>query len=221
MSFLNSLITVLLHVDTYLKDITDRFGILTYGVLFLIIFIETGVVVMPFLPGDSLIFTAGAFAGMGIFNIFLLFIAFAAGAIIGDTTNYFIGKSIGPRAFTENNRFFKKEYLQKAQDFYKKHGGIAIILSRFIPIVRTFAPFVAGISNMDYAQFISYNIIGGLAWVSLFLFGGYALGNVPFIKDNMHYTVVIILVASVIPIIFEFIRSKLAKQDAPADAKAS
>ena len=208
MDILKFALDFFLHLDKYLAQIIDQTGNMTYIILFLVIFAETGLVVTPFLPGDSLIFAAGAIAAQDILNIFVLYISLLIAAFVGDSVNYSIGHRIGPKAFTTNSRLLKKEYLEKAQAFYEKHGGKAIVLARFVPIVRTFAPFVAGVANMNYTKFISYNFIGGFLWVTAFLWGGYFLGNIPFIKDNFHYSVVLIVLISVIPVMWELIKSK-------------
>ena len=211
MNVFSLIIDFILHIDEYLVDIIDRLGNLTYIILFIIIFLETGLVVTPFLPGDSLLFAAGTLSAIGSLNIFILYITFLIAAIIGDSVNYNIGKKIGPRAFKMNNRFIKKSYLEKTQKFYEKHGGKAIVFARFIPIVRTFAPFVAGIGEMNYSKFITYNVIGGFLWVTIFTFLGYFFGNIPFIKNNFHYAIIIIILLSIIPILYEFIKHKLKK----------
>jgi membrane-associated protein len=202
------MIDFILHIDKYLLLIVGRFGFVSYGILFLIIFAETGLVVTPFLPGDSVLFTAGALAAKGGFNIWFLYWLIVAAAFLGDTVNYWIGHFIGPRAFKMNSRFLKKEYLDKAQRFYKKHGGKAIILARFVPIVRTFAPFVAGAGRMKYRRFFWFNLVGGLLWVALFVWGGYFLGEVPWIKTNFHYLVGVMVLVSTIPVLVEVIRTK-------------
>lgn len=181
--------------------------------MFLVIFVETGLVVTPFLPGDSLLFAAGALsASTGAFNIVFLWLLMVVAAFLGDTVNYWIGHFVGPKAFEMNSKLFKKEYLDKAQGFYDKHGGKAIILARFVPIVRTFAPFVAGIGKMNYGKFLSFNMIGGFLWVSLFTWGGYLFGNLPIIKNNFHYSVVIIILISLVPIFVEVLKAKQEKQ---------
>ncbi|KKT35050.1 MAG: hypothetical protein UW26_C0001G0045 [Candidatus Collierbacteria bacterium GW2011_GWF1_44_12] len=203
MELLNKLIDLFLHVDKNLAVIIAQYGTLTYGILFAVVFMETGLVVTPFLPGDSLLFASGALAAMGSFNIWILYLMFLAAAILGDTVNYWIGDYLGKEVFEKNSKIFKKEYLDEAEEFYAKHGGKAIVFARFVPIVRTFAPFVAGVSKMSYKHFIAYNIIGGIAWVTMFLFGGYLFGNIPFVKENFHYVVVVIVLISVVPIFWE------------------
>ena len=170
---------------------------MVYVLLFTIIFCETGLVILPFLPGDSLLFAAGALSGLGYLNIIALYLSLLAAAILGDSLNYWIGNKIGPRVFAkENSRIFKKEYLERTREFYEKHGGKTIILARFIPIVRTFAPFVAGVGKMDYKVFLTYNVIGGFLWVTAFTFAGYFFGGLPFMQKNSHYAVVIIFLVS-------------------------
>ena len=208
MEIISELVDFILHLDVHLNTIIKNFGIWTYLILFLIIFLETGVVVTPFLPGDSLLFAAGSFAALGSLNVFALFILLTLAAILGDTLNYWIGHFIGPRAFSGNTRFLKKEYLDRTHVFYEKHGGKTIILARFIPIIRTFAPFVAGIGAMDYPHFFFYNVIGAVLWVSIFTFGGYFFGNLPFVKDNFTIVIMVIILISVLPGVFEFLREK-------------
>lgn len=193
--------------------VITQFGLWSYVLLFLVIFMETGLVVTPFLPGDSLLFAAGALtASMKVFDIKLLWVLMVGAAFLGDTVNYWIGHFIGPKAFEMNSKLLKKEYLDKAQAFYDKHGGVAIVLARFVPIVRTFAPFVAGVGKMHYTRFLSYNAIGGLLWVSIMLLSGYFFGNIPFVKDNFHYVVVVIILISVVPIAIEWWKSKRSKK---------
>lgn len=208
MELISLAIDFLLHMDKYLSVIIQDFGLWSYLILFVVIFIETGLVVTPFLPGDSLLFAAGAFAAAGAFNPLLLFALLAAAAVLGDTANYWIGHAIGPRVFTGDIRFLKKEYLDKTQAFYEKYGGKTIFLARFIPIIRTFAPFVAGVGKMRYGYFISYNIIGGIVWTALCIFGGYFFGNLPFVKDNFSIVIMAIIVISVMPAVFEYIKGK-------------
>jgi membrane-associated protein len=209
--FITYLIDLFLHLDKHLSQIIQNYGVWTYLLLFLVIFMETGFVVTPFLPGDSLLFAAGTFASPALgssLNIFLLWALLCAAAILGDTVNYWIGHFIGPKAFTGEVRFLKKEYLDRTHEFYEKHGGKTIIIARFIPIIRTFAPFVAGIGAMNYGRFITYNIVGGVAWVTIFTFGGYYFGNLPFVKENFSLVVIAIIFISVVPMIFEFIKQR-------------
>ncbi len=206
---MTELIHFFLNVDEYLKDIIANYGTWTYLILFFVIFMETGFVVTPFLPGDSLLFAAGTFAALGSLHIVWLLVLLAVAAILGDTINYWIGHYIGPRAFSGNIRFLKKEYLDRTHAFYEKHGGKTIILARFIPIIRTFAPFVAGIGAMTYPHFIAYNVIGGLAWVCIFSLLGYWFGGLPIVQKNFELVVVAIIFISVLPMIIEFLRARL------------
>ena len=208
MNLIKIAIEFFLHIDKNLAMVIANFGGWSYVILWVVIFMETGLVVTPFLPGDSLLFAAGALAVIGSFNIWFLCLLMVIAAIVGDAVNYSIGHYIGPKAFNSKSKLLKKEYLEKAQAFYDKHGGMAITLARFVPIVRTFAPFVAGIGKMKYGHFAFYNVIGGVAWVSLFLWGGYFFGNVPFIKEKFHYVVVAIILISVVPIGVEMIKNK-------------
>jgi len=208
MEFITYLVDLFLHLDEHLNAVIQNYGMWTYGLLFLIIFLETGLVVTPFLPGDSLIFAAGTFAGLGSLHVWVLFFLLSAAAILGDTANYWIGHYIGPRAFSGEIRFLKKEYLDRTHDFYERHGGKTIILARFIPIIRTFAPFVAGIGAMTYGHFIAYNVIGGVAWVALFTFGGYFFGNLKFVQENFSLVVLAIIFISVLPGVVEFLKER-------------
>jgi membrane-associated protein len=201
-----------LHIDKNLAMATSQYGTLIYAILFLVVFMETGFVVTPFLPGDSLLFASGALAAVNYLNIWGLYVLFLTAAIVGDTVNYWIGFKVGPRISQNEGRFIKKEYFDKAQEFYAKHGNIAIVLARFVPIVRTFAPFVAGFAKMSYSHFILYNIIGGVIWVTLFLWGGFMFGNIPFVQENFHYLVIGIIGLSAAPIAIEVFRSKFAKK---------
>jgi len=201
-------IDLFVHLDEHLNAIFVQYGMWTYAILFLIIFCETGLVVTPFLPGDSLLFAVGALSAAGGLHVGGLFVLLAIAAILGDTVNYWIGNYIGPRAFTGNVRFLKKEYLDRTHRFYEKHGGKTIILARFMPIIRTFAPFVAGIGSMTYARFFSYNVIGGIVWVGGFLFAGYFFGNIPFVKHNFEYVIMGIIFVSVLPPVIEFLRHR-------------
>jgi membrane-associated protein len=200
------------HLDQVLADLLKNYGAWTYLILFVVIFCETGLVVTPFLPGDSLIFAAGAFATQGL-NPWLLFVLLSIAAIAGDTVNYWIGHYIGPKAFTGKMRFLKKEYLERTHRFYEKYGGKTIILARFVPIIRTFAPFVAGIGAMNYARFIVYNIVGGVAWVALFLFAGYSFAGQEWVKRDFHWVILAIIIISVMPMVIEYLRSRRNKTE--------
>lgn len=203
-----------LHFDKYIPIIMDNYGVLIYVLLFLIIFCETGLVVTPFLPGDSIIFACGALAAVSGMNILVLIVIFFSAAILGDGTNYLIGKKLGERLVNSNNRFIKKSYIDKAQSFYEKYGSKAIVLARFVPVVRTFAPFVAGIGNMCYKKFGVFNIIGGVVWVSLFLILGFFFGNIPVIKNNFSLVTVGIILISLVPVIIEVIKAvSVAKKE--------
>jgi membrane-associated protein len=206
---MTELISFIFHVDEHLKDIIATYGTWTYLILFVIVFLETGVVVTPFLPGDSLLFAAGTFAGLGSLNVVVLIVLLAGAAILGDTVNYWIGHYIGPRAFSGNIRFLKKEYLERTHAFYEKHGGKTIILARFIPIIRTFAPFVAGIGAMTYPRFVLYNVVGGVVWVTLFTTGGYFFGTLPIVQRHFELVVIAIIAISVMPMGIEVLRSRL------------
>jgi len=206
-------IDIILHLDKYLAQIIQSFDILTYLILFTVIFCETGLVIAPFLPGDSLLFAAGAFAAIGSLNIYFVFLIIFIAAVLGDTLNYHIGKYLGPKVFhKEESKFFNKKHLDKTHAFYEKHGGKTIILARFIPIIRTFAPFVAGIGKMSYSKFLLYNIVGALVWCLLFIGGGYFFGNIPIIKENFSIVIILIIVISFIPVIKELISHLLNKK---------
>jgi membrane-associated protein len=203
MDLLKQFVDVFLHLDKHLAEVLRDYGAWTNGILFLIIFCETGLVVTPFLPGDSLLFAAGTFAALGSLNVFTVFLLLAAAAILGDSMNYWIGSRIGPKAFSGHIRLLKQEHLRKTQTFYEKYGRSTIILARFVPIVRTFAPFVAGVGSMSYPAFLAYNIIGGVAWVGLFVFSGYFFGNIPVVRRNFSVVILAIIVISVLPIAWE------------------
>jgi membrane-associated protein len=212
MDIVNKLLEMFLHLDVYLGQIIQQYGALTYLILFGVIFAETGFVVTPFLPGDSLIFAAGTFAARGWLDPLLLFITLTAAAILGDTVNYWIGHAIGSRAFTGEVKWIKKEYMERTHAFFEKYGGKTIVLARFVPIVRTFAPFVAGVGEMTYKHFITYNIVGGVLWVSIFLGLGYFFGNIPFVQKNFELVIIAIILISVVPAIYEIVKSKLEKK---------
>jgi membrane-associated protein len=204
-------IDIFLHVDQHLNALVTQFGVWTYVILFLILFAETGLVIMPLLPGDSLLFAVGAIAAIegSILNVHLMAVILIAGAIIGDAVNYSIGKYFGPKVFhSQSSRLLNQQHLIQTQKFYERHGGKTIILARFIPIVRTFAPFVAGVGNMSYSRFAAYNVIGAFVWVLSFLYAGYFMGNLPQVKTNFHYIILAIIVISVMPAVIEFLRAR-------------
>lgn len=208
MDFLKQFLEFLLHAENHLVAFIQNYGVLVYALLFIIIFCETGLVVTPFLPGDSLLFAVGALTAQGLMQWEIVVPVLLVAAILGDSVNYAIGKWIGPKVFHfEDSRFFKKEYLMKAHAFYEKYGGQAIILARFVPIVRTFAPFVAGVGTMNYAKFITYNISGAILWVGLFVGAGYFFGNLPFVRENMKIVILGIIIVSVAPIAWEVFKS--------------
>jgi membrane-associated protein len=210
MELIGNLVELILHLDKHLNVIIQTYGTWTYLLLFIIIFCETGLVVTPILPGDSLLFAAGTFAALGSLEVAWLFVLLSAAAIGGDTVNYWIGHYVGPKVFRkENVRFLNREYLDRTHHFYEKHGGKTIILARFIPIIRTFAPFVAGIGRMTYWRFIAYNVIGGLAWIAIFTFGGYYFGNIPFVKRNFTIVILVIILISLVPLMIEFVNHRL------------
>lgn len=202
-------IDVFIHLDKYLTAIIQSYGTWTYLILFAIIFCETGLVVLPFLPGDSLIFAAGTLAALGALDIGWLIILMCLAAVAGDTVNYWIGYWVGPKIFQkENVKLLNKKHLMEAHAFYEKYGGITIILARFMPFVRTFAPFVAGIGTMSYWRFMSYNVIGGIAWINIFGWMGYYFGNLPYIKKNFSLVIIAIVVISVMPAVIEYFKRK-------------
>ena len=208
MNWILKVVDFLLHVDTYLNDIILRFGAWTYGLLFFVIFMETGFVVTPFLPGDSLIFAASTFAARGALNPWLLFLILSIAAIGGDTANYWIGHAIGSRAYTGEVKWIKKAYMDRTHAFFEKHGGKTIFLARFVPIIRTFAPFVAGVSEMSYGYFITWNLVGGVTWVATFTSLGYFFGNIPFVQANFELVIIAIVLISVIPVVVEGLKAR-------------
>jgi membrane-associated protein len=207
-------VDIFLHLDQCLSSVIQAYGAWTYLLLFLIIFMETGLVVTPFLPGDSLLFAAGTFAALGAMKVEVLYLLLATAAIFGDTVNYWIGHLIGPRAFSGRVRFLKQEYLRRTHEFYEKHGGKTIILARFMPIIRTFAPFVAGVGEMTYWKFLSFNVFGGLLWVALFVLGGYYFGNLPLVRDNFTLVVLAIILISILPGVVEYLKGRSAQRRA-------
>jgi membrane-associated protein len=219
---LDKLIDLFLHLDKHLNEIISQYGTWTYLILFLIVFCETGLVVTPFLPGDSLLFAAGAIAALGSLNVYWLFVLLTAAAIIGDTVNYWIGAWLGPKVFRgENVRFLNRKHLERTHKFYEKYGGKTIIIARFVPIVRTFAPFVAGIGTMSYWRFIAYNVIGGILWVAICLFAGYWFGNQPFVKRNFSLVIIAIVLISLLPMVWELVRHRMQKGKADSRDLAS
>lgn len=211
MQVIKFLVDFILHIDVYLGQIISNYGILTYVLLFLIIFVETGLVVTPFLPGDSILFAVGAFAALGSLNLFLLLVLLTLAAILGDTVNYWIGHFFGEKLIANPKVPIRKEHIEQTQKFFDRHGGKTIILARFVPIVRTFAPFVAGVGRMNYGKFISFNIIGGVAWVFLATLAGFFFGNIPIVKENFSTVIIAIVLVSVAPMIIQALISKLKK----------
>jgi len=209
MEIIKTLFDILMHLDVHLDLVIRSYGTWTYGILFLIIFLETGLVVTPFLPGDSLLFAGGTFAALGSLDVRWLILSLSVAAIAGDTVNYWIGYTVGPKVFhKEKSRFLNKEYLYRTHRFYERYGGKTIILARFIPIIRTFAPFVAGIGTMTYVRFIIYNVSGGIAWVVILVLGGYLFGNIPVVKQNFSLVIFAIIILSILPGIIEFFRHR-------------
>jgi len=212
MELIKTFFDIFMHLDKHLGAVIQAYGTWTYLILFLIIFCETGLVVTPILPGDSLLFAAGAFAAIGALEVMWLFILLSIAAIAGDTVNYGIGSFMGPKVFhKENVRFLNREYLDRTHQFYERHGGKTIIIARFMPIIRTFAPFVAGLGKMTYVRFISYNVVGGVVWIAVFIFGGYYFGNIPMVKRNFTLVIVAIIFLSILPGIIEFVRHRYRK----------
>jgi membrane-associated protein len=210
MEMIKTLFDIFMHLDRHLGSVIQDYGVWTYLILFLIIFCETGLVVTPVLPGDSLLFAAGAFAAIGALDVLWLFGLLTVAAVAGDTLNYWIGHYLGPKVFHKKDvRFLNREYLDRTHRFYEKHGGKTIIIARFMPIIRTFAPFVAGIGKMTYIRFIGYNVSGGILWIASFVFGGYYFGNIPMVKRNFTLVIVAIIVLSVMPGVIEFLRHRL------------
>ncbi len=210
MRILSKVIDFILYMDKYLDILIQNYGSFVYLILFLVIFCETGLVVLPFLPGDSLLFIAGAFAARGMIRIGLLFFLLSAAAILGDSFNYLIGRYVGDR-ISPNSRLIKKDYINKTREFYTKHGGKTIILARFVPIVRTFAPFIAGVGKMNYTRFLMFNIVGGVLWVGLITFSGYYFGKLSFVQDNLTWVILGIIFLSILPGVIEFFRGKNQK----------
>ncbi len=210
MELVSTLIDLFVHLDRHLDTVCQQYHAWTYLLLVVIVFCETGLVVTPFLPGDSLIFAAGVLAGRGSLNVVVLFVLLSAAAIAGDTVNYWIGKYLGPRMLRDQSRFLKRAYLERTHAFFEKYGGKTIIIARFVPIVRTFAPFVAGVGVMTYSKFLAYNVIGGVAWVGICAFAGYFFGGHPFVKDNFSLVVLAIILISIMPGVIEYVRHRRA-----------
>ncbi|AHM74983.1 MULTISPECIES: DedA family protein [Yersinia] len=213
MEFIRFVIDFILHIDVHLAELVAQYGVWVYGILFLILFCETGLVVTPFLPGDSLLFVAGALASLpsNDINVHIMVALMVTAAILGDAINYTIGRVFGEKLFSNpDSKIFRRSYLDKTHQFYEKHGGKAIILARFVPIIRTFAPFVAGMGKMSYRHFAAYNVIGALVWVLLFTYAGYLFGNVPIVQNNLKLLIVVIIVVSILPGVFEVWRHRRA-----------
>jgi membrane-associated protein len=213
MEFIKFFVDILLHLDRHLDWLIRTYGIWTYAILFIIIFCETGLVITPFLPGDSLLFAAGTFVAIGSLDMAWLTGLLSIAAIAGDTVNYWIGHLMGPKVFTrENSRLLNKEHLDRTHRFYQKYGGKTIILARFVPIIRTFAPFVAGIGEMAYRRFIAFNVIGGMAWIFFFVLSGYYFGNIPLVRNNYFLVILAIILISILPMIVELLRHRHPSQ---------
>jgi membrane-associated protein len=211
MEWLTQVAGLILHLDRHLLDFATNYGAWVYALLFVIIFCETGLVVTPFLPGDSLLFVAGTVAATGALNVHLLVVLLIVAAVLGDSVNYGIGRWLGPRVFRmPQSWFFNPKHLERANAFYVRHGGKTIIIARFVPIVRTYAPFVAGVGAMDYRRFFGFNIVGGIVWVVLLAYGGYLFGNIPWVKQNISLVVIGIIVLSILPGVFEYLRARRA-----------
>ncbi len=212
MELIFTLVDFIINIDEHLTELIKYFGGLVYVVLFLIVFCETGLFVTPFLPGDSLIFVVGALAAAGALNLGLVTIVLMVAAILGDTVNYHIGKYLGPKIFKKQNvRFLNRKHLDKAHEFYERHGGRTVIIARFIPIIRTFAPFVAGMGSMTYVRFILYNVVGGVAWVSICIFAGYFFGNIPIVSENFSLVIIAIIFISLLPVLISWLSSRVKK----------
>ncbi|MDA0577520.1 MAG: DedA family protein [Verrucomicrobia bacterium] len=220
MEWIKHVVDIFLHLDEHLSSFISQYGTWTYAVLIATIFCETGLVVLPLLPGDSLLFAAGSMAALGALDPHVLFVTLSIAAIIGDSVNYAIGRRIGVRVFSlENSRIFKKSYMERTHRFYEKYGGKTIILARFVPIVRTFAPFVAGVGAMTYRKFLLYNVVGGIVWVAMFVYAGYFFGNIPFVKKNFEFVILGIIFVSILPPIVEVLRARLEAKRGVAEAE--
>jgi len=213
---ITTLLYSLLALDQTLAQLAAQYGAWLYAILFAIIFAETGLVVLPFLPGDSILFIAGTVAAVAGMNIHLLVLVLIAAAILGDSVNYGVGHYIGPRVFHEpDSRWFKRAYLLRTQAFYAKYGGITIIIGRFIPIIRTFAPFLAGVAGMSYPRFLCYNVVGAVAWIASLVYAGYLIGNIPWVKDHLSWIVIAIVVVSLLPAVSTFVKERRAARSQP------
>lgn len=209
---MGELLDFLIHIDRHLAEIISEYGTLTYMILFVIVFLETGVVITPFLPGDSLLFAVGTFCAVGALDLEKVVFLLSFAAILGDTVNYWIGAMVGPKIFRkENVRFLNKKHLERTHEFYEKYGAKTIVLARFVPIIRTFAPFVAGIGRMSYGKFITYNVFGGILWVVTFSYAGYYFGNIPIVKANFSLVILCIIVLSIMPGIWEYVKVRYFK----------
>jgi membrane-associated protein len=209
MSYIYSLIDFIIHIDKHLTELAGTYGSLAYAILFVIVFCETGLVVTPFLPGDSLLFAAGALASQGAFNVHLLALLLLVAAILGDAVNYAIGRRMGPAVFErKNSKVFRPEYLARTQKYFEKYGAKTIVLARFVPIVRTFAPFLAGVGTMSYPKFAFYNVTGAIAWVGLFTYGGWMFGGTPLVQKNFKLVILAIIVISILPAVIEIYRAR-------------
>jgi membrane-associated protein len=215
MEFLKNIIEIFLHLDKHLAEIAQNYGTMTYGILFLVIFCETGLVVTPFLPGDSLLFAVGALTGSKVlpYHVVFVYLLLTFAALLGDNCNYWIGRYFGPNVF---GKFMNKKYLDRTHEFYEKHGVLTLVIAQFVPIIRTFAPFVAGIGDMTYGKFLRYNFLGVFLWATLFIWTGYFFGNLPFVKTNFHFVILGIILVSVIPIFIELVKQFRGK---PAGGK--
>lgn len=217
MELLKHFLDLILHIDKHLVELVSQYQSWTYGILFLIIFCETGLVVMPLLPGDSLLFAVGAIASKGDLNVFLVVVLLSIAAILGDTVNYWIGKVIGPKVFSsESSRWLNRKHLERTHEFYEKYGGKTIIIARFMPIIRTFAPFVAGIGKMSYGKFLLYNVVGGILWIALFTYAGFFFGEIPVVKRNFTLVIFAIIIISVLPTVFEVLRARRGQRKGQA-----
>ncbi len=222
MELLYTLLDFILHPDNYLSSLLAQYGAWVYGVLFLIVFAETGLVVTPFLPGDSLLFVAGTLTGAGQLDVGLLMLVLFCAAVMGDNTNYWIGRWVGPRVFSQDTgRLLRREHLERTQHFYERYGGRTVIIARFVPIVRTFAPFVAGVGRMHYPRFLAFSVVGTVLWVGGFVGAGHLFGNLPVVKENLTAVILIIIVLSILPGVIEYLRARRARRPAIAAAPES